>query len=798
MTHRPIVTLAAEHGAAGDLVAPRVADALGVPYLDRALPASLATASMESDRPSGLVGALARASTMLAGEAVERMDLNEGHIRAELAAFLAKSSTEGGVVLGRGGVLVLADAPAVLHVLLTGDRERRVERVAEREGIDPEVAARRVREHDRTRKAYVRRAFGVEPDDRALYHLIVDTVALGLDASVDLVIAAARSRIEDEMLSPRQSATGTGSLDGLWRFALDAAASAATSAGGTARCRATREMPVPASYNDIFPDARGRDHVGDVWYQRTSGYRAAGTAQRIVLRFDAATHRADGLGRRHAGRRARGRLHAVRGGRHRARASRRGSARDRRGQQRADVDVDPAGLRRGARRTAAGCSGTSTTSSTTPACTARCGCTRTPRAHVEDITVTTGARRLDGASSPTAQSSRATAARGARRACATPTARGRAAPRAPRATLGSRTCTPVAARRAATSTPRRRAAGADGEVVDTTRSRSASARSRCDGQQFLINGEPFYFKGFGKHEDSRSAARGTTTRSWSTTSSCCEWIGANSFRTSHYPYAEDVLDYADRHGIVVIDETAAVGLNLDTGTADPRPDRGASDFYSEDTISDAHAGGPPASDPRARRARQEPPERGHVEHRQRAGHRRARGARATSSRSSAETRRLDPTRPVAFANFMLATPERDVVSDLFDVLLLNRYYGWYIEHGRPGGGRARLEAELRAVGQKHGKPIIMTEYGADTLAGLHSRDRRALDRGVPDRPASTCTTGSSTGSTRWSASTSGTSPTSPPRSGIIRVDGNKKGVFTRDRRPKAAAHALRQRWRAGA
>jgi len=38
------------------------------------------------------------------------------------------------------------------------------------------------------------------------------------------------------------------------------------------------------------------------------------------------------------------------------------------------------------------------------------------------------------------------------------------------------------------------------------------------------------------------------------------------FRTSHYPYDEAVLDYADRHGVVVIDETAAVGLNLDTGT----------------------------------------------------------------------------------------------------------------------------------------------------------------------------------------------------------------------------------------
>jgi beta-glucuronidase len=29
----------------------------------------------------------------------------------------------------------------------------------------------------------------------------------------------------------------------------------------------------------------------------------------------------------------------------------------------------------------------------------------------------------------------------------------------------------------------------------------------------------------------------------------------------------------------------------------------------------------------------------------------------------------------------------------------------------------------------------------------------------------------------------------------MRVGGNKKGVFTRDRAPKAAAFALRRRWR---
>jgi cytidylate kinase len=188
----PIVTLAAEHGAGGDIVAPRVADLLGVPFLDRALPRSLLEAG-DAERQNPLVGRLARASTMHAGEPVERLDHEEARIRAELAEFLARAATGGGVVLGRGGAVVLADTPRSLHVLLAGDHEGRVARVAEREAIEPAEAERRVRQHDRARREYLRR-FGADADDRSLYHLVVDTVALGIDASVELVVAASRAR----------------------------------------------------------------------------------------------------------------------------------------------------------------------------------------------------------------------------------------------------------------------------------------------------------------------------------------------------------------------------------------------------------------------------------------------------------------------------------------------------------------------------------------------------------------------------------------------------------------------------
>jgi cytidylate kinase len=199
----PVVTLAAEHGAAGDRVATRVAEALDVPFLDRALPASLAAADDRTERASGLVGTLARASTMFGGGHVERLDLDEARLRSELAEFLKRACAEGGVVLGRGAAIVLANRPGALHVLLTGPQEGRVARVAEREGVDRNEAERRVRATDRARRDYGRRVHGVDLGDRRLYHLVVDTITLGIDASVELVIAA--SRVRTDRPSPNDS-----------------------------------------------------------------------------------------------------------------------------------------------------------------------------------------------------------------------------------------------------------------------------------------------------------------------------------------------------------------------------------------------------------------------------------------------------------------------------------------------------------------------------------------------------------------------------------------------------------------
>ena len=89
------------------------------------------------------------------------------------------------------------------------------------------------------------------------------------------------------MLRPIDTATRERkALDGLWRFALDARGAGRRERWWAGPLAGAREMPVPASYNDIFPEAELRDHVGDAWYQTSVRVPArwAGRAHRPALR----------------------------------------------------------------------------------------------------------------------------------------------------------------------------------------------------------------------------------------------------------------------------------------------------------------------------------------------------------------------------------------------------------------------------------------------------------------------------------------------------------------------------------
>jgi len=125
--------------------------------------------------------------------------------------------------------------------------------------------------------------------------------------------------------------------------------------------------------------------------------------------------------------------------------------------------------------------------------------------------------------------------------------------------------------------------------------------------------------------------------------------------------------------------------------------------------------------------------------------------------------------------------------------MVNRYYGWYTHPGDLAGAEAVLEGELRQWAAQHRKPIIISEYGADTLPGLHSILAVPWSEEYQVRYLEMChqvfdRVDEVVGEHIWNFADFATRPA------IIRVGGNRKGLFTRDRQPKAAAFAVRRRW----
>ena len=177
---------------------------------------------------------------------------------------------------------------------------------------------------------------------------------------------------------------------------------------------------------------------------------------------------------------------------------------------------------------------------------------------------------------------------------------------------------PVGARATATSTTWRCSWSTTvGDVVDSYHQPVGVRTVDVDGTRFLINGEPFHFTGFGMHEDHDGIGKGHNDALMLQDFELLDWIGANSFRTSHYPYSEDGpgLRRPARHRHHRRDRRRRAEHG--PGRRDLRRPGLHHVLPGDDQRRDPR--GARAGDPRARRPGQEPPQRGALVDRQRAG-----------------------------------------------------------------------------------------------------------------------------------------------------------------------------------
>ncbi len=308
-----------------------------------------------------------------------------------------------------------------------------------------------------------------------------------------------------------------------------------------------------------------------------------------------------------------------------------------------------------------------------------------------------------------------------------------------------------------------------------------------DENHILLNGKPIFLKGFGRHEDFPVLGRSCSNSLIVKDFELMKWTGANSFRTTHYPYAEENYNLADEEGFYVIGETPGVGLYFtgDSVELEQRQramERYIEEMYQRDKNHPSIIMWCVANEPndKVQIGQGMPPDR---EEKKR--------IYKEFEKHFTHFRELDDTRLVMYVGVMMGPMDW---FKLTDVIAINRYWGWYTTGGDIESGARTLSTELDRLHRKFNKPCMLTEFGADAMVGFHTVKSEMFTEeyqmefikaylDVAD------TKDFVTGMQVWNLADFKTGQW------MLRFGGyNMKGVFTRDRKPKMAAHYLRERW----
>ncbi len=311
-----------------------------------------------------------------------------------------------------------------------------------------------------------------------------------------------------------------------------------------------------------------------------------------------------------------------------------------------------------------------------------------------------------------------------------------------------------------------------------------------DEGKILLNGKPVKMNGFGRHEDFIASGKGLNLPLVVKDYQLMKWVGANAYRTSHYPYSEEEMQMADREGFLIIDEIPAVSLQMADEANNAERLRMCLQQIGEIIARDKNH---PAVVMWC--VANEPMPKGF-----------AVGALGESDLTTEDlnkpgkefleteitrVRELDPTRLVTIVTVM-GGPQTWM--EQCDVVCINRYWGWYTLGGQLDIARRKLEAELDQLWGRFHKPIIMTEFGADTIAGYHGKPNVMW---TEDYQADYIRFHMEVAAERhfvagmqvWQFADFAAVQS------IMRVGGlNHKGIFTRVRTPKMAANVLREFW----
>lgn len=208
-----VITISREYGSGGDHIASRVCQMLGYRYFDKRLIAAVAAESglagedildysEEQHEVQSFLGRLFNRARPVGevrvwredalGELTEEIEMLDQERAAQIVQLsIEKAYQQGNVVIvGRGGQVILKDHPDVLHVRIVAPFEDRVARVQKSHGVTQGFAYETVLKKDQAAADYIRRFYEVDWTDFGLYHMVLNTSKMSVQAACEVIVEA--------------------------------------------------------------------------------------------------------------------------------------------------------------------------------------------------------------------------------------------------------------------------------------------------------------------------------------------------------------------------------------------------------------------------------------------------------------------------------------------------------------------------------------------------------------------------------------------------------------------------------
>lgn len=181
-----IITFSRQMGSGGIPIVQQVADELGYALVDGD---AIKEVASEYDLTDETLQQIDEKPPAFVENIDRQIELNMNRIQL----IVLEKALEGNVIIyGRGGQDLLPGVSSVFRVRVIAPFEERVERWAEREWLDPDLARSLVRKSDQQRAGFIKYYFDRDWNDPMEYDLVINTTRVSNETAVSMIKEAAQ------------------------------------------------------------------------------------------------------------------------------------------------------------------------------------------------------------------------------------------------------------------------------------------------------------------------------------------------------------------------------------------------------------------------------------------------------------------------------------------------------------------------------------------------------------------------------------------------------------------------------